>query len=48
MERTQIYLTSVQRKKLREKSNESGLPLSEIIRRAIDHYFELREYRKEK
>ncbi len=37
-ERTNIYLTSRQKKQLERRSRSEGLPMAEIIRRALDAY----------
>jgi len=37
-ERTNIYLTSRQKKQLEQRSLSEGLPMAEIIRRALDAY----------
>jgi hypothetical protein len=37
-ERTNIYLTSRQKKQLEQRSRSEGLPMAEIIRRALDTY----------
>lgn len=36
--RTNIYLTSRQKKQLAQRSQSEGLPMAEIIRRALDAY----------
>ena len=46
MVRTSIVLTEHQRETLRAISKETGLPFSEIIRRAIDAY--IQQYRRKK
>ena len=38
MERTQIYITEKQQKKLKKMSKDTGLSMSELIRRALDEY----------
>ena len=40
-------LTSPQMKKLRELSEETGLSISELIRRALDEYLEKRQLKNE-
>ena len=40
MERTNIFATPKQLEQLREIAKESGLPMAEIIRRAIDMFLE--------
>jgi len=42
-ERTQIYLTSEEKKKLSELSAKTGKTQSELIRNAIDKYVEIPE-----
>ena len=37
-ERTNIYLTARQKKQLEQRSRSEGLPMAEIIRRALDAY----------
>ncbi|HZU01171.1 MAG TPA: CopG family transcriptional regulator, partial [Ktedonobacteraceae bacterium] len=37
-ERTNIYLTSRQKKQLEQRSQEENLPIAELIRRALDAY----------
>ena len=37
-ERTNIYLTSRQKRQLEKRSQEENLPIAEIIRRALDAY----------
>ena len=39
-ERTNIYLTSRQKKQLEQRSLSEGLPMAEIIRRALDAYLD--------
>jgi predicted DNA-binding protein len=34
--RTQIYLTDEQRARLRERANATGVPMSQLIRNAVD------------
>jgi len=48
MERTQIYLTSLQKKKLKQNNRKYGLSSSELIRRLIDKYFEEVESKDDK
>ena len=38
VKRSSIFLTFSQRRQLAKRSEESGAPVSEIIRRAIDEY----------
>jgi len=40
VKRVNYYLTEEEIKKLEDTSEETGLSVSEIIRRAIDKYFE--------
>ena len=40
MIRTQIYLTSVEKKKLQSMSKKNGIPMAELIRRILDQYLE--------
>jgi predicted DNA-binding protein len=42
MNRTNIYLSDEQRERLHAESERTGLSSSEIIRRAIDHWFDQR------
>jgi len=42
MHHTQIYLTFIQMEKLKEKSNNLGISLSELIRRILDNYLEIK------
>lgn len=44
MTRTNIYLTSAQMKRFKAIAKKAGYPLAEIIRRALDEWFE--EYEK--
>lgn len=37
-ERTNIYITQRQKQRLEKRSEEEGLPMAEIIRRALDAY----------
>jgi Ribbon-helix-helix protein, copG family len=37
-ERTNIYITERQKKQLAQRSRSEGLPMAEIIRRALDAY----------
>ena len=36
--RTQVYLTEAQRFKIDQLSNAEGVPMAEIVRRALDEY----------
>lgn len=36
--RTQIYLTEEQRARIDQVSESEGIPMAEVIRRALDHY----------
>jgi hypothetical protein len=47
MNRTNIYLSDGQKERLQAESERTGLSSSEIIRRAIDYWFELRADRVE-
>jgi len=47
MKKTMLYLTEEEARQLKEASEESGLSMSEIIRRMLDSYF-LEEDRVEK
>jgi hypothetical protein len=47
MKRCNFYLADIQIKRLRAIQKKTGLPLSDILRRAIDEYWERFE-RKEK
>ncbi len=38
--RTQIYLTSEQRRRIDELTTANGLTLAEVVRQALDRYFE--------
>jgi len=38
--RTNIFLTSIELKKLRELSKRTGAPVAEFVRRAVDEYLE--------
>ena len=38
--RTNIYLTKTELKKLRALSSETGAPVAELVRRAVDEYLE--------
>lgn len=38
--RTQIYLTDEQRRRIDELAHSEGLPMAEIIRRAVDGYLD--------
>lgn len=40
MKRTNFYLSEIQIKKLEQLSKKTGLSMSELLRRAIDEYFE--------
>ena len=40
MKRTSIFLREDQLKKLEDRSKETGAPISELIRRAIDAYLQ--------
>ena len=40
MKRTQIYLTIIQMKKLKQKALDKGISLSELIRRILDNYLD--------
>jgi len=39
MKKTMLYLTEEEARQLKEASEESGLSMSEIIRRLLDSYF---------
>ena len=45
MKRMNFYLADLQIKRLRALSKKTGLPLSDILRRAIDEYWERLEKR---
>jgi hypothetical protein len=47
MIRTAIHLTEKQVEDLKQESNDTGLPVAEIIRRAIDEYLEKRKKQKQ-
>ena len=36
--RTNIFLTEIELKKLRELSEKTGVPAAELVRRAVDEY----------
>ncbi|MGA2468531.1 MAG: ribbon-helix-helix domain-containing protein [Thermodesulfobacteriota bacterium] len=38
--RTNIFLTRIELKKLRALSSKTGVPVAELVRRAIDEYLE--------
>jgi hypothetical protein len=38
MQRTTIFLTSLEKEKLAKRSKETGISIAEIIRRAIDEH----------
>jgi len=40
MKRMNFYLADIQIRRLREINKKTGLPLSDILRRAIDEYWE--------
>jgi predicted DNA-binding protein len=40
MKKVNYYITEKQDKRLRQLSKESGLTVSELIRRALDYYLE--------
>ena len=40
MKRTQIYLTIIQMKKLKQKALDKDISLSELIRRILDNYLD--------
>ena len=40
MKRTQIYLTIIQMKKLKQKALDKDISLSELIRRILDYYLD--------
>ena len=46
--RMNFYLTEVQIKRLQVMSNKTGLTASEILRRAIDEYWERHEKKAKK
>ena len=48
MTRTNIYLTEVQVKKFKAIAKKAGYPVAEIIRRAMDEWFEKYEERQRK
>lgn len=43
MKRKAYYMTETAIRKLEEEKKKTGLSMSEIIRRAVDHYFENRK-----
>jgi predicted DNA-binding protein len=45
MKRCNFYLADIQIKKLKAIQKRTGLPLSDILRRAIDAYWEMEEFR---
>ena len=47
MRRVNYHLTEKEIEALAEKSEETGLPVAELIRRAIDHYLETDERRRD-
>jgi len=47
LKRTSIFLTSSQRAQLAQRSEETGAPAAELIRRAIDQYLAAPRQRKE-
>jgi predicted DNA-binding protein len=46
--RTNIFLTAVELRKLRELSKKIGAPVAELVRRAIDQYLERAEKKKKR
>lgn len=38
--RTQIYLTEEQRRRIDQVTSSEGIPMAEVIRRALDEYLE--------
>ena len=38
MKRTNVYLTSVQMERLKQRSEKEGLSLAELVRRAVDAF----------
>lgn len=38
--RTQIYLTEEQRRRIDQMTTAEGIPMAEVIRRALDEYFD--------
>jgi hypothetical protein len=48
MPRVGLYLTEPQIKKLKDISNRTGLKVSDLIRRALDEWFEKYEERERK
>ena len=40
MKRTQIYLTKIQDKNLKDNTKKTGMSASELIRRLLDSHFE--------
>lgn len=40
MKRLNISITKTQEEKLENKSNETGMSKAEIVRRALDYYFD--------
>lgn len=47
MIRTAIHITEKQHEELRRESEETGLPMAELIRRAIDEFLEKRREDKQ-
>jgi predicted DNA-binding protein len=43
MNRTNIYLTDTQVERLRRLQKETGAPVAELVRRAVDEYLEKRK-----
>lgn len=47
MIRTAIHITDKQHEELREESDNTGLPMAELIRRAIDEYLDRRRKKRQ-
>jgi predicted DNA-binding protein len=48
MKRTNIYLTEIQSKKFKGLSKKTGYSMAELIRRALDEWFEKHEEKEKK
>jgi predicted DNA-binding protein len=48
MKRSNFYLADIQIKRLKSIKKKTGLPLSDILRRAIDEYWERFEKKEKK
>lgn len=47
MKRTSLFLSTKQLEQLRALAQETGLPIAELVRRALDEYIERQKAKKE-